>query len=367
MRSRASLAALFLLPICARAGAPAAPSDIVTLSASSIAVLGQPLAVAAAARLAPGESLALDLKLSATDYFAITSVREAAPDAKTSPDGARHGGPPGYAAPDAQTSPDGAPHGGKKFIIQCIPLDIGRRPLPIYWTLTAGASSRTVLSVLPLETREPPEAAGAKELRDIKPPRRAQPRIWPWLLAAALLGAAGCAYRRWRRHGRDPAAAAAAEDARPPEAIAEEELARLEDSGLWAAGRHKQFYGALTEILRRYLEHRFAFPATRQTTWELLRRLRGLDLDRSLLSLFKELFDRSDLVKFAKAPVQEPWGARDLETARRLVHDTTPRPAEPSPRPTGTAPFRESSSPPQPAEHFPRPTGTAPFRESSSP
>lgn len=303
MTLRAALAALSVLLSCAwcaqpgtAAGSPAAPDEIVALSASSTAVLGEPLTVQAEARSAPGDSLALDMKLSATDYFAITSVQEA------------------------------APAGGGRFRLQLIPLDIGRRSIPIYWTLSSGGSSRTVRSVLQLEVREPPEAAAAQALRDIKPPRRARPRLWPWLLAAALLAGAWYAHRRFFRRRLGPAAAAAAE-ARPPEAVAEAELSSLEDSGLWAAGRHKEFYAELTEIMRRYFERRFAFPATSQTTWELLRRLRAGELDRALLSLCKDLFDKADLVKFAQAPTQGSWGAADLETARRLVHETTPRPA----------------------------------------
>lgn len=289
----------------APAGAPPDNGDIVALALSSTTtLLGEPVVVQATARLAAAESLALDLQRSTTDNLAITGIRELAPAAAT-----------------------------RRFELSIVPLDLGPRVFPIYWTLTSAGSTRTLSTNLRLDVREPPGAAQAQDIKDIKPPRNAWPRLWPWLLlAAAALGVWGWARRRSRRNRSSIAATEGGADIRPPEVIAEEELARPHSAGLWEAGRHKEFYGGMTDILRRYLERRRDFPATRATTAELYRRLRLLEFDRKLLAVLKELFDRADLVKFSKIPARQDWGDADLATARRLVRETTPQ-ASPAPTP----------------------------------
>ena len=218
------------------AGAPPDNGDIVALaSPSTTTLLGEPVVVQATARLGAAESLALDLQRSTTDNMVITGIRELAPAATT-----------------------------RRFELRVVPLDVGPRVFPIYWTLTSAGSTRTLSTNLRLDVREPPGAAQAQDIKDIKPPRNAWPRLWPWLLlAAATLGAWGWARRRSRRDRSSITATASGADIRPPEVIAEEELARLESARLWEAGRHKDFYGGMTDTLRRYLERRQAFPATR--------------------------------------------------------------------------------------------------------
>ena len=180
----------------APAGAPPDSGDIVALAAPSTAtLLGEPVVVQATARLAAAESLALDLQRSTTDNMAITSIRELAPTAAV-----------------------------RRFELSIVPLDLGSRVFPIYWTLTSAGSTRTLSTNLRLDVREPPGAAHAQDIKDIKPPRNAWPRLWPWLLlAAAALGAWGWA--RWgsRRDRSSVAATDGGADIRPPEVIAEED------------------------------------------------------------------------------------------------------------------------------------------------
>lgn len=265
-------------------------------TAPTTASLGEPVTAVFEAELGPGETLILDLLKSATSYFAVTASIEEKPAAS----------------------------GARRWRVELVPLDLGKREIALHWNLKgASGESRPAAMTFPLDIKEPESAGGGQpELRDIKGPRAARPALWPWLLA--LLTAAA-AYWAWkRRKPALPAPAAAPVEVRPPEVVAEAELAELEASGLWTEGRHKEFYLRLTEILRRYLERRCGVPATRLTTSELARALRRAELERGLLSLFKDLFDRADLVKFAKIPALPSWGAADLAAARRLVRETTP-------------------------------------------
>ncbi|HVC08826.1 MAG TPA: hypothetical protein VNH15_02665 [Elusimicrobiota bacterium] len=169
------------------------------------------------------------------------------------------------------------------------------------------------------------------EPKDIKAPRAAGPPLWPWLVLAALLAAGYALYRAHSKKNAADAGNARPVDSRPPEVIAESDLNALQKSGLWELGRHKDFYSALTEILKRYIERRFGFAAPQMTTVEISRALRQADLDRGIPGRLKEVLDRADLVKFAKIPPEPEWGPADIVSAIQIVRDTTPRPAAPEP------------------------------------
>ncbi len=69
-------------------------------------------------------------------------------------------------------------------------------------------------------------------------------------------------------------------------------------------GMVKKFYYTLTEILKRYLEERFNFPAIEQTTTEIIYSMKALKLP--LRDEFRDLFQYADMVKYAKfIPPQE--------------------------------------------------------------
>ena len=290
-------AGLFPIVLACARFAQAAPPAIELRSPSS-AMLGKAVDIEASAKLAPGESLSLDLERSTTDTFALTAVQEL---------------------------PGASP---KKFRLSLLPLDLGKKSFPLFWSFVSAGSTRTLSSMVTLDVSAPPEAAKAQDVKDIKPPARARPALWPWLLLfAILLGIWYWLQRRAKRPLDSSAAQALGRDRRPPEVIAEEELARLEAAGLWERGLRKEFYMDLSDILRRYLERRYGFAATRETSAEIFRRLRRLELPGRLVADFKNLFEKADLVKFAKLAAENPWLGLDLAAARTFVHETTPRPS----------------------------------------
>ena len=263
----------------AEGGAPA-----LSLSTTT-AQLGVPVAAVVVSALEP------DLEASTTDTFAIALAGQPKPDPK-------------------------AGDGAKDWPLQIIPLAIGKLDVEVKWK-QASAPPATATLMVP-EPNLPPDA----DVADIKKPVRARPALWPWLLA---LLAAAAAWWWWKN--RKPATHAAAEagpapDDRPADVIALEALAALEASGLWGQGQHKEFYARLTDALRAYLERRFGMPALKLTTWELARQLREAELERGAVQLFKTVFDRADLVKFAKIVPEAGAGPLDLEAARKLVAAT---------------------------------------------
>lgn len=188
-----------------------------------------------------------------------------------------------------------------------VALDVGRIDVSLF------AADGSTVPLGTLEVSEPASLQRSPELMDIKPLMAAALNpLWLVLLAAALL----LAFALWRRRGRGPAAAAAPEEPPlSPEEEAERALAAL------SSARGPELYAGITAALRRYIERRYLEPATKLTTAELGRLLRRLEVPPAL---YRDLFQRADLVKFAKATAEESWAQADLAAALRFVRETSP-------------------------------------------
>ncbi len=176
------------------------------------------------------------------------------------------------------------------------------------------------------------------ELRDIKPQVDLPvPPIWPWVLLgiwlALLLLVVAVIIGWWlyqRRQNRPmvmpDGIPAPVIDPRPPDAIAYEELDRIEALDLPAQNRIKEYYSLVSDCLRFYIEGRYQIPALEQTTGELRRAFRQADLSMRQISPFMRLFTEADLVKFARYAPQpeEVYGL--IDKARLIVETTTPIP-----------------------------------------
>jgi len=121
---------------------------------------------------------------------------------------------------------------------------------------------------------------------------------WWWLLAVVVLSAVG--YVLWRRRKL----ALAGPPPPPPvpaDVTAMEKLQRLAQSDWLTAGKTKEYYSALSDILREYLEGGFHTSALERTTSEILRDLRKVpEMTSEHQMELRELLDACDLVKFAK-------------------------------------------------------------------
>lgn len=82
--------------------------------------------------------------------------------------------------------------------------------------------------------------------------------------------------------------------------IAIRELVKIKDFSSDDLYEINQFYTKLSMILRRYLEHRFKFPALEQTTTELRSSLKEIDILENDYARLIELLPKADMVKFAK-------------------------------------------------------------------
>jgi hypothetical protein len=160
----------------------------------------------------------------------------------------------------------------------------------------------------------------AADIRDIKGPEPTS-NAAPWTAALLSAAAAGAAYALWRR--KRSRAAAAAEAARvPPHEAALAALDALERD-LSLPG--KDFHTRLADVLRAYLEGRYAVPALDRTTAEIFQECRRSGLDTSVCGQVRDVLESSDLSKFAKREPSDDDKLRDLRAARDLVARTRPR------------------------------------------
>lgn len=108
-----------------------------------------------------------------------------------------------------------------------------------------------------------------------------------------------------------------------PEVWALRELSALERDDLFAAGRVREFYYRLSEVVRAYIERKFALAAPEMTTEEFLARLSrdagALPYDAARLRVFME---SCDLVKYAALTPTREDGAGNLGAARAFIDAT---------------------------------------------
>ena len=168
------------------------------------------------------------------------------------------------------------------------------------------------------------------EKRDLKPQASLpRPPIWPWvaagIAAAALLTLGIRRLVRWHRARSGTGDMVTLPvDARFPEEIAYEELARIEALDLPAQRQFKRYYTLVTDCVRVYIEGIYEVPAMDRTTREVLLDVRGAGLDGSGTRLLRTLLEEADLVKFAKLVPSIDSARSAVGQVRRFVDITRP-------------------------------------------
>jgi hypothetical protein len=109
----------------------------------------------------------------------------------------------------------------------------------------------------------------------------------------------------------------------PADELAIQKLQELAAAGWVESGKLKEFYSALSEIVRAYLENGFQITALERTTNELMRDLRKRGaFDPVLQTELKDLLESGDLVKFAKFRPTAEEALKDHAAAFAFVEKT---------------------------------------------
>ncbi len=204
-------------------------------------------------------------------------------------------------------------------------LAVGRRTLDVASSFQLPASCQFFLTGIffyfSFMAGSPVQAAD--ELRDIRGPVGLRPDLWPWIaLGIAVVAAVVWLSFRHRHIFVRPVPVA---PPRPAWEIAAEALGRLERGPFLAEGRYKEYYSALSGIVRAYIEARFDIRAPEMTTEEFLAMSRSSEKLNDVQKRFLyDLLQSSDMVKFAKYIPQEGHARENLVWAKNFVEETIP-------------------------------------------
>jgi len=101
-------------------------------------------------------------------------------------------------------------------------------------------------------------------------------------------------------------------------------LDNLQKKRLWESGQEKEFYIALTDILRRYITRIWNMDAFEMTSSEIIKALKKESIDPKNRKDLKEVLELADLVKFAKHSSVPDENIRVLESSRMFLINTRP-------------------------------------------
>lgn len=108
----------------------------------------------------------------------------------------------------------------------------------------------------------------------------------------------------------------------PAYKVALEALDELDRQKLWQQGKIKEYHSEITEIIRRYFEERFKFPAMEQTTGEIIKSLVEQKDSNEIVDATRGFLDNADLVKFAKFKPMPTVNEEMLQQAYDIVNKT---------------------------------------------
>jgi len=135
------------------------------------------------------------------------------------------------------------------------------------------------------------------DIEDVLEMPRQKSFVWIWALGVVAVAAAAGLWLYLRRKRVKELVRIF----KPAHEIAYERLRVLVDEDLVGAGRIKEFYERISDILRHYIEHRFSLRAPERTTEEFLAELASTEvLPVSQKQRLGEFLQHCDLVKFAK-------------------------------------------------------------------
>lgn len=111
-------------------------------------------------------------------------------------------------------------------------------------------------------------------------------------------------------------------DNRLPHEIALEELEKIKSDKLWQKGEVKVYYTELADTLRDYFTKRFNIPAMEMTSSEIIRALKYEHDAVDAIERVREIFDISDMVKFAKMEPSQDDNEMSIVNAFFIVNKT---------------------------------------------
>lgn len=196
-------------------------------------------------------------------------------------------------------------------------------PIPITYN-SQGVSGQVATNQLALSVNPFPLAGDSLNLAPIKPILLESKNIEDYLVyiiaGGSVLILALVLYLIFGRKTEKPPTVLVRR--RPAYEVALEKLEILKSEKLWQQGQIKEYHSQLTFILRDYLEHAFKIPALESTTEETMQAFKALDLDSNWDQRMREMLQRADMIKFAKAEPPLDIHAKAMTLVADFIHET---------------------------------------------
>jgi hypothetical protein len=150
------------------------------------------------------------------------------------------------------------------------------------------------------------EVDTSKAIMAIKPPLGAPftfMEALPWIMIglAAIIVVLLVIYLVKKLKKKEPIFTFRPKPILPPHIIAINGLENLKHRKVWQSGEMKVYYTELTDIVRVYIEDRYAVPAVEMTSEEIMEGLKQTNANPDIVEKLRQTLMLADLVKFAKA------------------------------------------------------------------
>ena len=110
----------------------------------------------------------------------------------------------------------------------------------------------------------------------------------------------------------------------PAHIVAITALEELQNQKLWQNNKHKEYYSALSDILRTYIDGRFGIGAMEMTSDEIIEATKELDIPTKNAMDLVYVLRNADLVKFAKASFDAAENEGAFSKVYYFVEETKP-------------------------------------------
>lgn len=171
-----------------------------------------------------------------------------------------------------------------------------------------------------------PELSEEQDYFDIKeplePPFNWVPLVIVLLSIIALGIILGLLFRWWQK--RKTNKELTPEQMMTPYEYAQVQIIEIEKEQLWQAGKTKEYYSRLTDVMRLYMERQMHINAMESTADELIDKMKELRLATELKDKIDKLLHLSALVKYAKETPTVSQNDEALVTVKHFLEQTKP-------------------------------------------
>jgi hypothetical protein len=201
----------------------------------------------------------------------------------------------------------------------------GTISVPAFKAVVSGDTVATNILTFSVEAPEVNLEEGIRAMKDIdEDPFSFWEKLWMWLkkyglwIGLLLLIGAVVGYYYYRHKNKDKTPVIVQPELPFYEGLLMT-LENIEQQELWQQNKHKEYYTEVTNVIRKFIEHKFEIATFEKTSYELLESLKLSAINKSDYQQLSSLFSLSDMIKFAKSLPSPQENVQAIEIAKKLI------------------------------------------------